>query len=638
MEALFYDHTVTSTAVRQADLRKALQAFLVDAPSRSAIHLIAIFVHIPIPSAVTATTHTASGSRTTSSTSSLPEGGSVAAWDAAAGTAGGVTSQPPLATSRRSHTAKKLAWCAWEADRRLRQAAEDASEMNKWLAYNDCSASRRTGAGVPRQSCSSAFVATVAFLAPHTRDDLVVYESWQRCSEVYTEASGAGVERDSASRTTRMLSPLRHASFIALSLGAPSLLLSWAERPTRCHLGSLLLPYQSLLMDLSWWVATASGNVGTVIDATAGRRVTSSVLRDIFLSDVQRSLKLPKGDSRCAVWISYTSLLASLHPQAMGESDGMSLDMHVAGSKSQRKRGRYTLCGEVPGVDEQAFRMTYAQIRHLLSSLNASQSGAVGRTQFLRVVLSYGGPSCALRRQLVHTCSRTGHGVTAVDAALLRTRSLVDIHALFGVLAGYDKVNMYSEAAAFVRTVRCRASAVQAMQQRHQRLAVESTRVQMAWPSSPSPAGSTHRVTACRTGSLCHNAFVERGARALARKLRLWERKRLGKQGKRCMHARPRDQTAKGAMKRVHGEARGAESERVLVHAVDRVSQAAASSTTGKKRRAELLVSGDDPSSASATRAFLPPQKQRRTDGATARSTPTAGVALSWSEDVAGSG
>ncbi|CAJ1993594.1 hypothetical protein conserved [Leishmania donovani] len=643
MEALFYDHAVTSTATRQADLRQALQAFLTDAASRSAVQLIALFVRIPVPSIVAVAAHTASGSRTSSRTSSSREGGSVAARHAATGKAASAASPSPPAPSRRSRNAARLAWCAWEADRRLRQAAEDASEMNKWLAHDDFSASRKAGAGITRSSFRDAFVVAVAFLAPHTRDDLVVYESWQRCAEMCAESSAAGVASGSASRTTRMLSPLRHARLVALSLGAPSLLLSWAERPTRCHLDSLLLPHQSLLVDLSWWLATASGSAGAVSDAAAGSRVSNSVLRDIFISDVQRSLKLPKGDSRCAVWISYATLLASLHPQVMGsgdgaDGDGVSMDMRVAGSASRRKRGRNTLCGEVSGVDEQAFMMTYARVRQLLSSLNASQAGAVGRTQFLRVVLSYGGPSSALRRQLVHTCSRTEHGVTAVDAALLRTRSLVDVHALFGVLAGRDTVNVYSEAAAFVRTARRRASAGQTSQQRHQRIAVQSARVEVTSSPSCAPPGTEHEVVDRGAGNLCHNAFVERGARALARKLRLWERKRLGKRGKRGVHVRPRDTAAKRPMKRGHAEASGADSERVLAHAVERASRAAASPKTGSKRRAEPLACVDGRASASATRALLPPQKQRRTDAATVSPTLTTETALRWSEDVAGSG
>ncbi|CBZ26071.1 conserved hypothetical protein [Leishmania mexicana MHOM/GT/2001/U1103] len=619
MEALFYDHTVTSTATRQADLRQALQAFLADSASRSAIQLIALFVHIPVPSTVAVAAHAATGKATSAASPSPP------------------------AASHRSRVAKKLAWCAWEADRRLCQAGEDASEMNKWVTHDDFSASRKAGAGIARSSFSSAFVVTVAFLAPHTRDDLVVYESWQRCAEMCSEASAAGVARGSASRTTRMLSPLRHASLIALSLGAPSLLLSWAERPTRCHLDSILLPHQSLLVDLSWWVATASGSADAVSDPAAGSRVSNSALRDIFISDVQRSLKLPKGDSRCAVWISYATLLASLHPQVIGrgdgaDGDGVNMDMRVAGSASRWKRGRNSLYGEVSGVDEQAFMMTYGQIRHLLSSLNASRAGAVGRTQFLRVVLSYGGPSSALRRQLVHTCSRTKHGVTAVDAALLCTRSLVDVHALFGVLAGQDTVNVYSEAAAFVRTARRRASAGQASQQRHQRIAVQSARVEMSSSPSSGPPGTEHEVADRGAGNLCHNAFVERGARALARRLRLWERKRLGKRGQRGVPVRPRDKAAKRPMKRAHAETSGADSERVLVHAVERASRAAVSPKTGNKRRAEPLASGDGRPSASATIALLPPQKQRRTDAATVSPAPTTDTALSWSEDVAGSG
>ncbi|CAJ1037968.1 hypothetical protein Q4I30_007985 [Leishmania utingensis] len=633
MEALFYDHAATSTATRQADLRQAMQAFLVDTASRSAVQLIALLVRIPTPSTVSVATDSVSASRPTSSTCASQEGGVVTTRDAATGEAA-------AAAPRRSRAVRKLAWCAWEADRRLRQAAEDAAEINMWIAHGEFSASLKPSARLTRPSISSPFVVTAAFLAPYTRDDLVVYESWQRCAEVCTEAPAASAARGPASRATRTVSPLHRASLIALSLGAPSLLLSWAERPTRCHLDSLLLPHQTLLLDLSWWLAAASGSVGTANDTAAGSRVSNSVLRDIFISDVQPSLKLPKGDSRCAVWISYATILASLHPQVMGRSEGANgdngnIDARVAGSASRRGRGWNTLCGDVSGVDEQAFMKTYALIRHLLSSLNASQSGAVGRTHFLRTVLSYGGPSSALRRQLVHTCSRAAHGVMAADAALLRTRSLVDVHALFGVLAGQDTVNMYSEAAAFVRTARRRASAGQELQQRRQRIAVQSAWVQVT--SSPSP-GTEQKAVARVSTSVRDNAFVDRGARALARKLRLWERKRLGKGGKRGVHVRPRDKAAKRTMKRVHAEAGGADSERFLMHAVERASRAAANHRAGKKRGAEPLVGGDGCPSASTTRVALRPQKQRRTNAAAVSVGLTTDTALSWCEDATGSG
>ncbi|KAG5488622.1 hypothetical protein JIQ42_00233 [Leishmania sp. Namibia] len=643
MEALFYDHTVTSTATRQADLRQAMHAFLTDATSRSAVQLIALFVHIPVPSTVTAVSHSVSGSRSTISTAASYEGAAVAAWDAATGEAGAAASPSPPAASRRCRTAQKLAWCAWEAERRLRQAAEDAAEINMWIAHGDFSASLKAGGGLTRPSVYSAFVVTVAFLAPHTRDDLVVYESWQRCAEACTEVHAAGMARGSVSRATRMLSPLSRASLIALSLGASSLLLSWAERPARCQLDSLLLPHQSLLMDLSWWVETASGRAGAASVATAGSRVSNSALRDIFISDVQPSLELPKGDSRCAIWVSYAALLASLRPPVLeiaagAKGEGVSVSGRAAGNASLGRRGWSAVCGDVTGVDEQALTATYTLIRHLLSSLNASRAGAVGRTQFLRVLLSYGGPASALRRQLVHTSSRTAHGPMLADAALLRTRSLVDVHALFSVLAGQDTVNLYSEAAAFVRTARRRASAGQTSQQRHRLIALQSTHLNVTLPTPSTACDTDHEASARDAAGVCGNAFVERGARALARKLRIWESKRLGKGGTQGVRVRPRDKTAKRAMTRAHADANAADAERVLTRAVERAGRAAASRKAGKKRRAEPLAVGGGCPSASATRALLPPQKQRKKDTAAVSSAPPSDTALKWSEDVDGSG
>ncbi|KAG5464048.1 hypothetical protein LSCM1_00228 [Leishmania martiniquensis] len=636
MEALFYDHTTTSQAARQADLRQAMQAFLADAASRSAVQLVGLSVHIPVPSAVTAAAHSVSGSRTARGTSASHEDIAVAARGAVADKEHAAAVPPPPATSRRCRTAQKLAWCAWEADRRLRQAAEDAAEINMWIAHGDLSAPLKAGGGRTRSSVGSPVLVPVAFLAPCTRDDLVVYESWQRCAEACIEVPTADVSRGPVSRATRMLSPLRCAGLIALSLGAPSLLLSWAERSARCHLENLLLPHQSLLMDLSWWVEATS-------ERAAGSRVSSAVLRDLFISDVQPSLKLPKGDSRCAVWISYAALLASLHPSLPNSGDGarmkdVSMSERGKGNVSPGRREWGTACGSIAGVDEQAFTTTYTLIRQLLSSLNASRSGAVGRTQLLRVVLSYGGHCSALQRRLVHTCSRTACGPMRADAALLHTRSLVDVHALFGVLAGQDTVHMYNEAAAFVRTARRRASAGQAVQQRHRLIALQSAQVKVTLPTPSTACGTDSEALASDAASVCSNAFVERGARALARKLRRWENKRLGKTGSQGARAHSHVKATKRAMARVQAKACAADSESVLSRAVERAGGAATRGKAGKKRRAELLALGEGCPSADTVEGLSPRRKQRKTGTATLSSTPPIDTALKWSEDVTGSG
>ncbi|KAG5490096.1 hypothetical protein JKF63_00215 [Porcisia hertigi] len=640
MEALFYDHTVTSAIARRAHLRQAIHAFLADATSRSAVHVVALFVHVPTPSTVAVAVPSLGSSRTTDSASASREGTSVAARGATAGKAAAVTSTSLPVVSRRSRTAQKLAWCSWEADRRLRQAAEDAAEIHLGIGDGCLSGPLTAGAARAGSPVTRAMVVTVAFLAPKTRDDLTVYESWQRCADMCAEVPAAGAGRGAASRATRMFSPLRHASFIALSLGAPSLLLSWTERPVRCHLDNLLLPHQSLLMDLSWWMASTGEGASATNGAPSGKGVSNSVLRDIFIRDVQPSLKLPKGDCRCAVWLSYDTLLASLHPHAVGgrgnniSGDGVNMSGRAGEGLSGRRWGCNARSGDLSGVDEQAFMATYVLIRRLLSSLNASQSGSLGRTQLLRVVLSYGGSSSSLRRRLVHTCGRIGQGDLAVDAALLCTRSLVDVHALFAVLAGQDAVNVYSEAAMFVRTARRRATAGQASQQQHRQIALQSAQVQVTLPCSSDPTGTEHEVVACGNPSALSNSFAERGARTLARKLRLLERQRVCKKGRRGEHVRPRAKTSMGPTKRLRAEVSSPDSERALMRAVERAHRAAAPPTARKKHKAELLASGTDEPSACATQVSSPPQEQQRTDEVLGRLTPTMDTALTWCEDV----
>ncbi|KAK7199937.1 hypothetical protein NESM_000042000 [Novymonas esmeraldas] len=587
MEAVFYNHATTSTAARRDDLRRALQAFLADAASRSAVHLIGLFVRIPTPSTVTAAS---------------------------------------AKSAKRSAAAQKLAWCAKEADRRLHDASEDAAELNSWIVHGELGARARPRA--PRAAAtavSGISVVPVAFLEPHTRDDLTVYESWQRCAEVCT----GGAPSRAPSRATQMFSPLRHASLVALSLGSPSLLLSWTARSSPCHLDSLLLPHQSLLLDMSWWVDPTHGDA-----ADAVGRVSAVALRDVFVHDVQPCLRLPKGDSRCALWIAYAVLTASLHPDTSSRRRGGGGGGGGAGEEEAAAAGA-------------ALAATYKRLRELLSSLHVSDAGgAVGRTRLLRVLLGYGGPSAALHRELVRSRGlRDAVAQAPVDAALLQTRSLVDIHALFGVLAGQESVNMYSEAAAFVRTARRRASAGRGSQQRHQRVAIQSSRVQVAAsPPSPSPnaaSGTPPPKVAVRDGGC---TFVEHGAKMLARKLRLLERKRLGKTSKRGDHVRPRTKAARRVRRQLRTQDSGADQGgSVLARAVERAGRAPAAKVAtakapraGVKRRREAA-----PPQPSSTATTAPPlSKQRRAEAAPETpSAPRAGdTALSWSEDVAGGG
>lgn len=609
MEAVFYDHATASTSARQADLRQALHAFLADAATRAAVHLVGLLVRVPNPS--TTAMHPAAGAA-----SPPPPSRS--------------TTSAPRVVSRRSRTAQKLAWCAWEADRRLRQAAADAAEMNRWLMYGE--------EGCTASSGCSVTVAPVVFLAPQTRDDLVVFESWQRCAEGPT---GSRAALAAVSRATRQHSPLRHAGLVVVSLGAPSLLLSWAEKPARCHLENLLLPHQSLLLDFSWWWcldATPSGASAAARDADdRGSRLKPATRRDLFLSDVQPSLRLPKGDSRSALWISYASLLAALHPASADHNYGA--DSSYAGAAA---------------LEEQGVLRTHGEVRQLLSAL--SGSGAMGRMHFLRVVLSHGGSTAALRRQLVHVSASASSARTAVNAALLRTRSLVDVHALFGVLAGQDRVHLYGEAAAFVRTARRRAACgavtaapAAAHLQQSTRAALQSARVRVVTHehhevSAGAPAGHAQAEAS--------NPFVDRGARALAQRLRLWERKRLGKKGKRGVHVRrPRAKSAAACDAAAGDDAGVKNSEtrtaRVLAKALARAGGATAArgAKKGRKRpRAEAAAHGSHAAAVETGGAAAAldrrPAKQKRAEAsaAAAPSPPPAEAALSWSEDVSGSG
>lgn len=551
MESVFYNHTNEDAALRRADLRQALLAFLTDTASCAAVHVVGLFVRVPTPSTLTVMM------------SSSSETSKVDVAD--------VVSASPSPSLPRQRQAQKLAWCALEAGRRLRQAAGDAAELNRWLVHGALSNvepqppthERKTlHGGRASSSASSTFrsglsasakVVVVAYLEPQTRADIAVYESWQRCAEACTTTAAAAASSTSGaaqtSRTTRRLSPLHEAAFVAVSFGAPSLLLSWCERPSRCFLSNLLLPHQSLLVDLTWCIEASLISSVEVKDIGAARRlasagqgrVTGQVLLDLFAQDVLPSLKLPKGDSQAAFWISYTSLMAALHPHVFpGDGGGADLSLAAHTRPAERRGGN---------VDAEAFSKTHRLVRQLFTTLFQGSPTGTCRTQAVRVLLGYGGSVSSLKRQLIYvpTCGTAllcsggacGFAASSADAALLRTRSLVDMHALLGVLMGYDRIDFYAAAAGFVRTAMRRAAATATAASAATALhALESTLVHV-------DAADRTRTSAVTSAALhgTRNAFVEVGARALAKKRARLERRRLGK-GKTHL-LRPRDRAAR---------------------------------------------------------------------------------------------
>jgi hypothetical protein len=650
-----YNHKSEDAALRRADLRQAMRAFLLEASSCAAVQLIGLFVRMPTPStlvAVAPTTTTTKGKMASSSVSSAPLLSSSA------------TSQ---ATHQRQSNAQRLAWCAMEADRRLRQAADDAAEMNRWLEHGALAANFQgpnttTTSSSTSRSCpggrgtvsltsgvaasaylpspvwsANARVVVVAYLDPQAREDLAVYESWQRCAEGgagNADVSGGGGAGGEVSQTTRRLSPLRRAAFIAVSLGAPSLLLSWAERSSRCFLSNLLLPHQSLLFDLSWCInASLTPNMAVVDVPVAGAgtsagdrgRVTSQVLFDLFAQDVLPSLKFPKGDSRCAFWLSYTSLMAALHPRTFFCSNGADLGVAAPALQDRMHRERDS------SVNAEVFATTHRLLRQIFSlffqSSSSTSAFAPGRTQDMRVLLGYGGPVSKLQRQMIHVAAGNRSGVPStaaaatVDAALLRTRNLVDVHALFGVLVGHDRMDYYAAAAAFVRTARRRAAApggAAAMPTASALHGLESTLVQVR--------------TADTTAAACmpSNVFVEAGARALARKRTRLERRRLGK-GKAHLRLRNRA-SRKRAIARRAGQAasslHGTSTKTVTGVAGREHESAEVMKETGAHRDSNKMQLGVPP-------APVPVKKTKKETSAFPMTvSSTASATLSWSEDV----
>ncbi|KPA80179.1 hypothetical protein ABB37_05161 [Leptomonas pyrrhocoris] len=643
MEAVIYNHAGEDAAQRRADLRQAMQAFLTDTSSCTAVHVIGLFVRIPVPSTITAAAPSSAFTADNGPSSSSP---SVA------------TPHAP----KRQRSMQKLAWCALEAERRLRQAAEDAAELNRWMLYgalhhDQQPRNTRNHQNHKTRSPSSSVIVSsisppvsagvkvvvVAYLAPQARDDVTVYESWQRCAEACTAASPSAASSDTVhtSQTTRRLSPLHRAAFVALSLGTPSLLLTWAEHPRRCFVSNLLLPHQSLLMDLSWCIdalhtprAEGAGNGETVADGTGRGRVTSQVLLDLFSQDVLPALRFPKGDSRCAFWFSYASLMAALHPRVfLGDGAELRLAVQAAPQEGRHRESRISSSGIVDNAD--AFAVTHQRVRQVFGALFQNSPTAPGRTQALRVLLSYGGSVSSLKRQLVHVAGgrdcRCGgaspFSAPTSAAALLRTRSLVDIHALFGVLMGHDRTDVYAAAAAFVRTAvrrsatpsRAAASAA-TVRVAH---ALESTLVQVNAADTAAAATPALRGTA--------NAFVEVGARALARKRARLERCRLGKTRS---HLRPRDCAARA---RKHSLARKARQASTLKGA----STGAASRKAGKKRHPEQQQIDTTSTviakhAVAASAAGAPPAKKSKGEAVALPGTvaSTASETLCWSVDV----
>lgn len=484
METVFFNHALSDTAERRRQLRQALLAFIAEPFSRHSIHCIALFVRIPALSSVASLPVPPSPSQTQATAATGTTATTASSGQSAPGHSGSGPSH-----QRQGRLQAKMQWCAVTAAHRLAQAQLDARDVEEWIAVDSLNSSGR------KRPNHRLRVVVAAYLEPKTVDDLQLFQSWQRCGETLRLSSSKG---SGPSRTAHRYAPLRAASLICLSFGAPALLHSWAERRSSSLLSvdleNYLLSHQQLLLDFSWSLdevlrrprhgamptnsatALAASSAGT--STGAAKSDTHSVTKlAIFFTDVQPTLKLPRAKGRVALYFSYLSFLPSLwgSTASIPSCDDNAAAMGRNWSNSSGWNG-----GEDDGTAS-AFLRLYGFFTDFHKQLFCGPT-ALGRNAALRFILGSGASLHLLERSLIQipvegppptrtTATSPGKRKpvleastsTKVAAALLLTRSLPDIYALFGVLTGCDRVQYYNGSVAFTKTAQRRWAAAQSL-------------------------------------------------------------------------------------------------------------------------------------------------------------------------------
>lgn len=252
----------------------------------------------------------------------------------------------------------------------LKAAHQDASLLGQW-------AQRSLQSSVP--------ILVYGALRPRFVKELDLFSAWQQ------QPSGGS------------RSPLRYASAVVLKV--EDALDDWVTTSERTKLESLLLPYQHIILDLTWcarplltWDASAKG-------MSKNQRLFRS-----FCDVVQKQLVVPSG-GRCAIHFGYHALLH--HCQ-----EGVEKTLNV-----QR------------------------QLVYLFQAL-CSNSGGAAKNKKLVWTTSYG--HCFPSPSSSAVADVAGGEFASTG---LRFRRLRDVHALLGILLGYYAGDLFNGATHFIRVL-----------------------------------------------------------------------------------------------------------------------------------------------------------------------------------------
>eukprot|EP00796_Vickermania_ingenoplastis_P005147 gene5147-3697_t len=341
MESVTYD-PLAEPRRRLGLLRRALWTLMEDVPSRKDLRCLALLVTVDVS-------------------------GPIAAMDA---------ERRASATQRRRARADAYCSATNLVRKIMEQASADATALESWLHQE-----------VLRGASSEVRVIVAAVLAPRTWRELELFRTWQ-------QQPGAASS-----------SPLRRAAVMVLRLESEELVLGCAAggpwRPP--PLGELLLPHQSLLLDLTWCIRPPSLPHRSAEEDAAGARHgrrgmgRAELVCRSFFDVFQRSLVPPKG--RLGLLVRYAELLR-LGRTTDGEP------FTVAGLLSAQR-----------------------QLTDAHAALH-SRSGGLSKNTALPWLTSYGGPA-----------------ETVAGDSLAPVRRLRDAHGLLNLLLSQYAADTFTEAA-----------------------------------------------------------------------------------------------------------------------------------------------------------------------------------------------
>lgn len=464
METVQYEWDGRSTSREDTltRLKNACAAFLLDAATRKDIHTIGLIVEIsPIVCDVLAETIEAKdGGRREKKSNARRQEDRFRAFDASTERVNNVLS---LALA----DAKVLS--AWIVEQGLSPRCSSAPVSSS--ASSSSPAITAADRGAPR-------ILLIAHLSPKSWPEWELYRTWQ--------LQDGAVAR----------SPLRHAALVSLQLD--QLTLHWAAhggskgdgtrgvKASRYELADLLLPYQQLLLDITWAVlppflplhhrvtdehdplsATSSSSLRQGRGGSGMGK--SAMIFSAFFDVVLPQLVAPKG--RCGVFLRYSRLLPFLlRARAELTADRNSPKGESDDSVDEREED-HLLDSGLPRPRE--LIAMQRQFQRILDAIYQGE-GAIGKNCVLRWVISFGGPVQALLCE--SRCGEDDHGdngnaksspsrnpdaisdnENGNESSFIvprphQTRRLRDVHALLSLLMGsYSGTTGLEEAVQFCR-------------------------------------------------------------------------------------------------------------------------------------------------------------------------------------------